>query len=430
MIKNITNRFFQLKSPLFVLMAGTIFSNAIPLLIQPILTRLISPEQLGIYNLAISLANLIVPIASLRLYQLIVTVKDDCEAERLTKVSVNTVGLVSLVYLVIMLLLYQINESYRAIGKSVWLIPIIVALDGLFFVLTSYFNRYQNYKKMAESDMSRGSFRGLFQILLAVLKFGSFGQILSHVISPLPCLIFGTRSIDLKKYNRNWVGIKETIQTFKQYKNQIVYTVPSQFINSFSYTIILLSITSLYSPVQVGYYSISVKLLGIPLVLVSANVARIYLQRMSDCLNSSGDINRLFKKILIFLFVGSLVMFAIIAIFAPITSEFIFGNGYKEAGIYISILSVMFLFRFVTTSIAGSYVIFGKQKREIIFQIFLIFAGGMSHLLSQLFELNIFQYLMSVTVSYSIVYLSMMIDITRLIKQEGKKYEESNQKYF
>ncbi len=405
-----------INSPLALLTIGTIISNIIPLLIQPVLTRLISPEELGLYNVAISLANLIIPIASLKLYQLIVTVKDDKEAELLTQMSINTVFLVSIIYLVVVIFGLTFDYEFSGLGWMALMIPFIVFIDGLFYVLTSYFNRYKDYTSMAMSDISRGSYRGILQVLLSTLKANSWGQIISHIISPIPFLIRSKKNIKLYQYHNRWVSFNETIKRYSTYKKQIIYTVPSQFINSFSYTLILLSVTALYPTKLVGYYSISVKLLGIPLILISTNISRIYLQKMTESLRYGNNFFELYKKIVIFLFSGSGLIFGFLAVVAPTFSEFLFGPGYEEAGKYISILALMFSLRFITSSIAGTYVIFSKQNREVFFQALLIVGGVISFVFANLFVLNIYQYFWLITLSYGLVYMVMFIDITRLVR--------------
>lgn len=407
-------------SPIFILTIGTLFSNLLPILIQPILTRLITPEELGIYNVVISLANLIIPVASLKLYQLIVTVEDDKEAKRLTQISINTVMLTSSLYLGSIIILTPFNTTFTELGVLSYLIPLIVFFDGLFYVLNSYFNRYKNYKLMAESDISRGVFRGVFQVIFAIIKWNSFGQIVSHILSPIPFLIRAIKKLDKENFSSNRVGFIETITSYKIYSKQILFTVPGQFINSFSYTLILLSVTALYSTKQIGYYSISVKLLGIPMVLVSANVARLYLQKMSETKNSGNAPYVLYKRILRLLSLISFILFGSLAIAAPFVSEFIFGKGYDEAGIYISILSVMFIFRFVTSSLSGTYVIYNVQYREVFFQIALIIVGVLVYLITFYLSLNIYLYFLLISISYALVYLWMLFDMTVLVKNKEK----------
>ena len=52
---------------------GTVLAQMINIVVQPILTRIFPTETLGIYTYLISLATMIIPVASLKLDMLIVS---------------------------------------------------------------------------------------------------------------------------------------------------------------------------------------------------------------------------------------------------------------------------------------------------------------------------------------------------------------------
>ena len=66
---------------------GTVLAQMINIVAQPILTRIFPAETLGIYTYIISLATMIIPVASLKLDMLIVSESDDKEAQYITAVS-------------------------------------------------------------------------------------------------------------------------------------------------------------------------------------------------------------------------------------------------------------------------------------------------------------------------------------------------------
>ena len=68
--------------------ATTVVAQSINIIAQPILTRLISAETLGIYTFLVSLANMAIPVASLKLDMLIVSEDSDDEAQYVTDLSI------------------------------------------------------------------------------------------------------------------------------------------------------------------------------------------------------------------------------------------------------------------------------------------------------------------------------------------------------
>lgn len=426
-MKNILKNMSSFKnSSVIQLGYGTIISNLVSFLVQPIITRIITPEQLGIYNTVISIANLIIPIASLKLFQLIVVSNEEEETNKLVQISINTVIMMSILCIIFVVISLLLNNTLISnLGIQAYLIPLIVLTNGLYFVMISYFNNLKRYQYIARSDISKEGTRSLLQVAFGLLGMLSFGQSLAHVFSTIPALLVAAKKYFHTIYQNNRINFFETFISYKKYKNQIIYLVPGQFINTFSYTIILLSIQSLYSADKAGYYSISMKILGVPLLLVSENISRIYLKKMSELINLKRNYLNFFLKLIGIMFLISIVGFTILALIAPSFSEIIFGNGYYEAGKYISILCIMFMVRFVVSSVNSTFVIFNKQYRDVLFQILLCMGGGIAYILSNYFEWEIYEYLWLISLTYGFIYIIILGNIGFLIYKSsiGDKHD-------
>ncbi|MFF2857046.1 lipopolysaccharide biosynthesis protein [Peribacillus sp. NPDC058002] len=355
-------------SGIFSLGLGTIIAQAINILIQPILTRLITPEELGIYTFIISMATLIIPVAALKLEMLIVIEDNHETAELLTDAGIITVFLTSLIYtLFIVVMLFIGNNSFEEIGMYSMLIPLIVLTNGLRFIFTSHNNREKKYSLIARISVLRELAKGIIQVLSGIFGGGAVGQALGYGISP----VFGLK-IQAKGYfdrfkKRDKITIEKIISIFKDNKNHIKYLVPAQFINSFSYSLITLSVISLFSATEAGYYAITINVLGIPLVLITNNVSKVYLQKLGEDYRKGNSVWYTFLSVIKVMGALSILGFSILAIIGPNLTEIVFGEGYIESGKYISILCFMFAFRFVASSIIGSYVIFNKQYLDTLF---------------------------------------------------------------
>jgi O-antigen/teichoic acid export membrane protein len=90
-----------------MLFAGTAIAQAIPVAISPILTRLYSPEEFGLFALFFSISNLLGVIATARYELAIVLPKDEEDANKLEKLCYVISVLIGLVLMVIVLLLHD-----------------------------------------------------------------------------------------------------------------------------------------------------------------------------------------------------------------------------------------------------------------------------------------------------------------------------------
>ncbi|WP_298824716.1 oligosaccharide flippase family protein [uncultured Planococcus sp.] len=396
----------------FILGIGTILAQTINLIVQPVLTRIVSPEQIGIYTFLISIANLIIPVASLKLTMLIVIEEDDQEAEYLTDISIITTIIVTIMCFIILLVFFLIgNNIFTEIGPLIFLLPLIILTSGMKFIFSSHNNRFKMYGLMAKVDILREFFKGIVQITGAIFTNGGNALIIGYLVAPLLGLKIQTKDYFKNLSKRKFISLENAFKIFISNKRHVFYTVPAQFVNSFSYTLITISIITLFSPKEAGYYAIAYMVLGLPLVLVSSNVSKVYFQNLKS-LKSEGK--SIFNSFLIFtsiLSITSLFFFLILSYSAPMLSKIIFGNGYEESGVYISILCLMYGLRFIATSISGAFVFFNKQNWDMYFQFSLVMMGLLAHIFTVYLSLNIYQYLLMISTGYGAIYALIVLVI-------------------
>ena len=120
---------------------GTILAQTINIIAQPILTRIFSAEILGIYTYLISLATMIIPVASLKLDMLIVSEPDDIEAQYITDICIVINFLIFIIYSVIIWFAYTSSNIniFNKYGMIIFVVPVIVFTNGLRFLFISYF---------------------------------------------------------------------------------------------------------------------------------------------------------------------------------------------------------------------------------------------------------------------------------------------------
>lgn len=406
---------------------GTIIAQLINVLVQPILTRIITPEELGIYTFIISMATLIIPVASLKLEMLIVVEDDNKTAELLTDVSIITVFFISLIYTLFILVMLLIgNNPFDEIGNYSLLIPLIILTNGLRFIFISHNNREKKYSLISRISVVRELTKGVIQVFSGIIGGGVVGQALGYGISPLFGLKMQAESYIYRFKKRKKITKEEIITIYKNNNKHIKYLVPAQFINSFSYALITFSVISLFSTAEAGYYSITVSVLGLPLMLITNNVSKVYLQKLGDDYRKGNSVWNTFLSFVKVLGVLSILGFLILAIIAPSISGVVFGEGYIEAGKYISIFCFMYAVRFVASSIVGSYVVFNKQFIDTIFQTILVLSGIIIYFVTDLFNLSIYKYFELISIVYGIIYLLIIINIGYMCKYQNTKEKISD----
>lgn len=397
---------------IFFMGTGTVMAQLINVLAQPILTRIVPAEILGIYTYIVSMATIVIPVASLKMDMLIVSEANEEKAQYVTDLCFGINIIVSVLYAIIIYIGYHVSEDnlFNKYGMIIFLVPILVWTNGLRFLFISYNNRYKKYKLISEISIVREGVRALIQIGSGILNGGAFGLSLGYALSPL----FGMR-LQMKGYIKRkkerqriqYKDIKEIISTTG--KRQLLYLVPAQFINSFSASLITISITSLFTAKALGYYSAGVRVLDIPIIFISSNVSKVCYQCISENVAAKKPIFKLFLSITGVLIVVSGLGFGVLYLTAPFLSELFFGSGYSIAGEYIRCLCGMYAVRLVATSFAGIYTIFHKQNFELFLNILLIIMAGIAYAIANYLNWDILGYLNVIGLGYMVIYILMLM---------------------
>lgn len=191
----------------------------------------------------------------------------------------------------------------------------------------------------------------------------------------------------------------------KKHHSQPLYSVPAIFANNFSYSSINLFIESLFGLSFLGYYSMSFRILGMPLSLISTNVSKVFFEEASREYNQTKQFKISFPQ-----------------------NEFIFGGGsYSDGHRYdlVSTTAIWLVFRQWLGSFrkicadSGTYVwgkiyvsaltpgmiICGKQKLELKIQLLFAVMSIAAFIITKLAHLTINKYLMVISISFSVVYI-------------------------
>ena len=394
------------RKSVFLLMSGSILGQIITLICSPLITRIYSPTEMGNYTLIITIVTLFSVVINGRYDAAIVPAKDDDEAVSLVIISFIFAFILSIVITIGSFVCLKFSQSYNTINIKLllWIFPLLLVY-GITNVLSGYNNRKQEFRIMSDVYVIRMGAQNVLTIVLGLLKFQALGLLIGQFLGN----IFGIRRQskvlinDLNKYKYiQWEKVKKTLCS---YKDQLMYSVPASFINSLSYSLINFLIGGLFGTHLLGLYSISYRVLGLPLGIFSANIAKVYYVNASAEKEKKGTFWHSTKQTLLGAFLISILMVILMVLLAPIVFSVVFGHEWKEAGEYVQILSPMFGLRLIAGSIGFNFIIAKKQKTEFLIQSLLLAALIFSYILTNILVLNINNFLILISTLYSLIYL-------------------------
>ncbi len=412
------------KIPIIELITGSAIAQLITIIVSPITTRIYSAEELGIYSLLISLITIIGPVLSLKLDMAIVTAKDEKKMYANMALSIIVSIIISIISSAIYFVYLEASNNLGA-NKNIYslILFFILLLSGFLNILTSYNNRNKKYDIISKVYVIRTFIQNLGLILFGILHFSVIGMLISQILGYL--IGVGKQSKELipniKKIKE--VNKKELIEAFKENYKLTVFTTPSTFLNALSYSILNFFITDLYGMEVLGYYSISYRMLGIPISIITTNVSKVFFESANSELQQKGNFRNALKRNTVFLSIVSIIMVISLIVLGPWAFKVFFGNKWVISGQYVQILAIMFGIRFLVAALTPAFIITKKQNLEIRKQALFLISALATYILCKKISLNIYHFLFIISISYSIIYIIMYINIYKLAKNGGENNE-------
>jgi O-antigen/teichoic acid export membrane protein len=136
------------------LMTGTTIAQAIPIAISPILTRIYSPEDFGVFALFVAITSIFGTIANGRYELAIMLPKKDEDAINIFALGFIITTFISLLLLILVLIFQdKIVDILKNEDIRVWLyfVPLAVFFVGLYNIL-NYFNNRKTIQIPSKSN--------------------------------------------------------------------------------------------------------------------------------------------------------------------------------------------------------------------------------------------------------------------------------------
>lgn len=403
---------------IIILASGSIIAQVITVIVSPFLTRLFSPDEIGTYTYILSIATTFMAVMNGRYDMAIVTEEKEEHVYPLIKAAL-LIGVFISIIITFGYFIYitYISKKYTQYGYTVVIMFLLLLSYAINNVLISYNNRNKEYKTMTTVYVIKTTIQNVGAVVMGLLKSGLVGLLLPYVIGQYMGMKKQATSMAPNFGKIKSVKGNEVKEVIKRHYKQPLFSAPAIFVNSFSYSSITLFIESLFGMAIVGYYSISVRLLGLPLSLVSGNISKVFFEEASREFNETKQFYKSFKKTVKFLIALAIPMVVGMMLFAPAVCRIVFGSEWQVAGEYVVILAPMFGFRFIVSAISPGMIIAQKQNIEFILQMFFVIISVFCFAIVKFMNLSIEFYLVSISALFTVGYIVYFIAVLKYSKK-------------
>lgn len=400
-----------------------------PLISAPIVARLYSTEDFGIYAVFFSLATILSAISSLELRNIALLEVDRSDGAHGALLALGVVAVFSLALLAFLRVL---PDAWLIVllGPSVlpfliWL-PATVFLMGGSQVLYTWATREKEYKILARNKFILGLATMLSQIGIGLTGPGAVGFIIANLLGLLLASVLLTLLfVRTFRLLRPRFTSGSALTQFRRHYRLTVWTMPGAMVNSFSQFLPDLLINRFFGPALLGQYSLAVRMLNVPIAFLSTSIQDFFRQQASAEYNDRGHCKSSYWRFLALTLGGALLFILPVIVLIPYVFPIIFGLQWTEAGTLIQAVAFLTIVRFISSPLSYVWIIQGRQRLDFLWQLGLLALGLATMILPPLLDPGISLYA-TLWVYSLVVGAWYVLAITVSFRLSGRPREDSD----
>lgn len=393
-----------------ILFSGNILAQLIPFILAPIITRIFSPEELGIHGNFVALVTLISIIANGRLELAIVLPKVDTKAVQLLKLGLKISVGISLICFSLLLIKAPLEQFYQTklLSQFLPLVAITVFIISTHNLLIQWLVRIKLFYSISMIKILLSICTNSLFILLGWLQFGVTGLIFSYIIG------FGLTTFVLffmTKKNIPWsspslIKDKKLLLEYKEFP--LINSLHAFSDILFQDFIILAIITSQFGLVTAGLFVVMMKYLKAPVRFIGSAIGQVFYPEGNQN-RIEGKSNKLLlgKSIKISILVA-IPIILIVAAAGPKLFGWYLGEQWIESGFFARIMILPIALGLITSPISSIPLIYNKQKTSFIINLIGMLIASITFYFVTLNSLNIYYGLIILASIQSLLYLSLL----------------------
>ena len=402
------------------LMTGTTLAQAIPIAVSPILTRIYTPEDFGLFALFIAITGIFGSFVNGRYELAIMLPKKDEDAINIAALGIILTTVIS-IFLFIIILIFddKISDLLESTEIRFWLyfVPLSVFLTGFWNVL-NYFNiRKKQYLDISKAIILKAIILSTLQVAIGFIKNGATGLISGQLVSQLFANTKLFLNVIKDKALLSKISKLKIIALAKKYKDFPKYNAPAAFSDTTALQLPSILLPKLYGLGNSGFFFLAHKIIAMPSGLIGKSISQVFFQEISEKKNKKLKCWPLFiKTIKRLLFIGAPISI-LIAILGPDLFEIVFGEEWRISGEVARFLSIVFLLTFVVSPVSSVFSVSGFIKRGAFWKYLYLFTSLSIYIFSMFFGLDFFEFIFLYTFHEVILYIIYFYLIAKSVRQ-------------
>jgi len=334
------------------LMAGGALAQALPLLLGPLLTRLYTPTQFGLYHLFAAVAANVAVVACARYEHALPLARDDAEAHAL-------VALCRWILLAVM--------AFSAIGAVGWALsigalwplwlPAAVGAFGWLSLATLVAVRAQRFGALATSRVLQHGGGAALQAAAGAAGAGLGGLVVAPIAAALAAAAWLR-----PRLGQGWKVSRSAMKAVAQrHRDFPVLNTPHAFLGALQDTLAVALIAAWQGPAAAGFWGLALRYLKAPATLVGGAVSQALYPALAAGGAATEEGRSAVRRVMRTLALLALPLVLALWLFAPAAFAGAFGEAWREAGELARALALYIGVHFVASPLSVATMAWGAQ---------------------------------------------------------------------
>ncbi|WP_339197580.1 oligosaccharide flippase family protein [Solibacillus sp. FSL R5-0449] len=351
---------------LWVLFSGTMLAQIIPLFTLPIITRLFGPEEIGIYSLYLTVVSIGVIFTTMR-FEMAIPLVSHKKIKQVLKniIYINFIAAILFAFF-LTIFLNNINLFSHYNPYSIGILAFIsVNSVGIYQVFYQYGIKNTEFKVVSTNKVTNQINIAIFSLIIGY--FLNSYLIWAVVIAQILCII--TLKFRLK------LDFVDTVFSFKQLKETIIeyrkfplLQLPIQLLSTLSSNSILLATSFLFTSQELGFYSLTERILRSPISILGSGSADLFKNMATKEMEYKGNCAKSYKKILVFNFITGIPIFVVLYFIIDLVIYYFFGEIWMESARYSKILIPSLFAMYIVYPVNYLFILYDYQNIEFYIQ--------------------------------------------------------------
>jgi O-antigen/teichoic acid export membrane protein len=357
------------------LFSGTVVAQLIGIAFVPVLTRLFTPEEFGVFYLFASTATILTIIITGGYETTFVLPESEKDARQLLVFSLMVTLAVTIFYFLICLCIQRWSNVFFTSEHSkiiLWLIPVYSCLVGLSRIFKNWSIRVKKYKWVSGANIIRSSSTSGLQTSFGLFHTGSLGLVTASCISQILPLWFLMKKNKTRWKRFTFNSLKEVYRKGKEYKNFPLLMMPGDVLNEVSIQSPVYFLKTAFSNAVVAIYSLPYKIMNQPTRFIGQAVSEVYYRHVSELNAQNKDLSEITFNTFKTLFILGILPFFVTIFWGQEIFSFVFSKEWAASGRIAAYLSPWLLFEFSGYPISNMFIIRKKLQYSFFLTLFLL----------------------------------------------------------